>query len=322
MIPRPLRFGVLGCASIAQRMTLPAMKTLSEAELVAVASRDPGKARAFADQFGCAAVAGYEALLQRPDIDAVYLPLPPALHEPWAIRALESGKHVLCEKPAAISLPSALRMAKAAEESGRLLTENFMFLFHPQIRAIEDIVSSGDFGELRLLRATFGFPPLPEGDIRYQAELGGGALLDAGCYTLRAARHFLGDSLEILGATLNCRDNGLDTAGSALLADSSGRTAQLAFGFDMFYQCELLLLYTRGRITAPRIFTAPPHFSPEIVVETPGSQELVNVAPHNHFAASLQDFVRQVGAGAAGAPGLIAQAELMERFRNSCHRYT
>lgn len=318
----PLRFGVLGCASIARRMTLPAMKSLPEIELVAVASRDAAKAWAFADEFNCVAAGGYEALLGRPDIDAVYLPLPPALHEHWVARALAVGKHVLCEKPAATDPASAQRMAAAAKASGRYLAENFMFLFHPQLQAIADLVAGGELGELRLLRATFGFPPLPDNDIRYQPELGGGALLDAGCYTFRVARHFLGDRLRVVGSTEARGDGGVDISGTALLADESGISAQLAFGFDLFYQCELQLLLSRGRITAPRIFTAPPTFSPEILIETPRGRESVGVPPHNHFASSLRHFVQRVRAGATGAPGVVAQAELIERFRSSCRHST
>ncbi|HEX8962650.1 MAG TPA: Gfo/Idh/MocA family oxidoreductase [Rhodocyclaceae bacterium] len=318
----PLRLGVLGCASIARRMMLPAIKALPEAQLVAVASRDPARARAFAGEFGCAAEASYEALLDRPDIDAIYLPLPPAMHEEWSVRALKAGKHVLCEKPAATGLAGAQRMAAAAQAHGRLLAENFMFLFHPQLRAIDDLVAKGELGEIRLLRATFGFPPLPEGDIRYRRELGGGALLDAGCYTLRAARHFLGDTLDVAGATRNWGANGVDIAGTALLFNPAGVSAQLAFSFDLFYQCELQLILTRGRITAPRIFTAPPTLSPHVVIETAQGRQELGIPPHNHFASSLAHFVQQVRAGATGAPGVASQAELMEGVESSCHRST
>lgn len=318
----PLRFGVLGCASIARRMMLPAMQATPEVELVAVASRDAAKARAFADEFGCAAEADYEALLARPDIEAIYLPLPPALHEPWAVRALAAGKHVLCEKPGATTPAGAQCMAAAAQANGRYLAENFMFLYHPQLRAIDDLLTQGELGELRLLRATFGFPPLPEGDMRYRPELGGGALLDAGCYTLRVARHFLGDTLHVVGATRTQREGAVDTAGAALLANDSGVSAQIAYGFDLFYQCELQLLLARGRITAPRIFTAPPTFSPQIVVEKPLGRDSLDIAPHNHFAAALRHFARQVRAGAIGAPGLVAQAELIERLETACRPST
>lgn len=318
----PLRFGVLGCAAIARRLMLPAMRATPAVKLVAVASRDAGKARAFADEFGCAAETDYETLLARPDIDAIYLPLPPALHEPWAVRALAAGKHVLCEKPGATTLAGAQRMAAAAQANGRYLAENFMFLHHPQLGAIDALLAPGELGELRLLRATFGFPPLPEGDMRYRPELGGGALLDAGCYTLRAARHFLGDALRVVGATRMQRGSEVDTAGAALLANADGISAQIAYSFDLFYQCELQLILTRGRITAPRIFTAPPTLAPQIMVETPQGRNTIDIAPHDHFAAALRHFAQQVGAGTTGAPGLVAQAELIERLETACRHST
>lgn len=318
----PLRFGVLGCAAIARRMMLPAMKATPEVQLVAVASRDAAKAQAFADEFGCAFETDYDALLARTDLDAIYLPLPPALHEPWAVRALAAGKHVLCEKPGATSGAGAQRMAEAARENGRFLAENFMFLHHPQLIAIDNLLAQGELGELRLLRATFGFPPLPEGNMRYQQALGGGALLDAGCYTLRVARHFLGDGIRVVGATQTRRDGGVDLSGAALLANATGLSAQIAFGFDLFYQCELQLILTRGRITAPRIFTAPPTFSPQIVVETPQGHDTLQIAPHDHFAASLRHFAQQVKAGTIGAPDLTVQAALIEQMESACRQST
>lgn len=312
----PLRFGILGAAAIARRMMLPAFAEVPEAVPVAIASRDRERAIAFATEFGLTAETDYDALLARDDIDAVYLPLPPALHEPWALRALDAGKHVLSEKPLTTSLASAERLTAAARSAGRVLAENWMFLHHRQLQSIDDLVATRNLGALRLLRASFGFPALDETNFRYRDELGGGALLDAGGYTLRVARRFLGDRLTVLGAVLDRpRNGGVDRFGSGQLAASDGASAQVAFGFDTFYQCELQLWFERGRIVAPRIFTAPAGFSPSLQIDTAAGTETLSVPPDNHFAGSLRDFTARVTEDRPDHDGLLVQARLLEQFR-------
>lgn len=312
----PLRFGILGAASIARRMMLPAFADVPEAVPVAIASRDRERAFAIASEFGLVAETDYEALLARDDIDAVYLPLPPALHETWALRALAAGKHVLSEKPLTTSLASAERLVAAAQSAGRVLAENWMFLHHRQLQTINGLVKRRDLGALRLLRASFGFPALDADNFRYRDEMGGGALLDAGGYTLRVARHFLGDRLTVLGAVLDKpQDSRVDRFGSGLLAAPGGATAQVAFGFDIFYQCELQLWFERGRIVAPRIFTPPAGFSPTLQIDSIAGTETLSAPPDNHFAGSLRDFTARVADGRPDHAGLLVQARLLERFR-------
>lgn len=311
----PLRFGILGCASIARRMMLPAFAEVPEAVPVAVASRCQEKAESFAAEFKIDAVPDYDTLLARDDIDAVYLPLPPALHEQWTLRALAAGKHVLCEKPLTTSLASAERLVTAARSAGRVLAENWMFLYHRQLEVIDALIAERRLGPLRLLRANFGFPALDAANFRYCRELGGGALLDAGGYTLRVARHFLGDSLRLVGCVLDTpTGSSVDRFGAALLSGGESGTAQLAFGFDTFYQCELQLWFTSGRITAPRIFTAPPGLATEIALETADGRETIVVAPDNHFAGSLRDFANRVAGNRPDLSGLLVQARLVDEI--------
>jgi predicted dehydrogenase len=184
----PLRLGLLGCADIAQRRALPSLARLRSFTLTAVASRDAGRAKRFAERFGGTPVTGYEELLARDDLDAVYVPLPAALHARWAQRALDAGLHVLVEKPAAVTPDEARRLTRLAHERGLVVMENFAFVRHTQQDAVRDLLAEGAIGELRGLSAEFAFPPLKSTDIRYRPELGGGALLDAGVYPLRLAR--------------------------------------------------------------------------------------------------------------------------------------
>nr|WTB28323.1 Gfo/Idh/MocA family oxidoreductase [Streptomyces sp. NBC_00830]WTB35758.1 Gfo/Idh/MocA family oxidoreductase [Streptomyces sp. NBC_00830] len=197
-----------------------------------MASRSAERARQFADRFGCAAVTGYQRLLDRDDVDVVYLPLPVGLHAQWVERALGSGRHVLVEKPLAATAAEAARLSELAASAGLVLRENFTFLHHPQHATVLDLIARGEIGELRAFTGAFGIPPLPATDIRYRAELGGGALLDVGVYPLRAAQYFLGGGLDVLGAALHTAPTyDVDTSGDVLLRSGDGICAHLSFGF-------------------------------------------------------------------------------------------
>lgn len=288
-----IRFGILGCAAIAERMMIPAMQAASDvASLVAIASRDAERASAWAARYGCRHYPDYASLLAAPDIDAVYIPLPPELHKHWAEQALLSGKHVLCEKPLTVTAQDSAQLIALARERRLGLLENYMFLRHRQVEEVRRIISSGTLGKIRLLRATFCFPPLPAGDIRYRRELGGGSLLDAGGYTLAAALAMLGPEMRVVGSVLTTgQDSPVDCSGSVLLATPEGQIAQLAFGFEHHYQCELVILGAEGKLTASRFFTAPPGFATTLVIERTKGREEIIVPGDNHFVRVLREFV-------------------------------
>lgn len=322
----PIRFGVLGCAGIAGRRMMPAMRQVPEVTPVAVASRDGARAAAFADRFGVAAVRGYDELLRRDDIDAVYIPLPTGLHAEWIERALTAGKHVLAEKPLATSHSSAATLTEQARRAGLCLGENFMFLHHPQHQVVRDLLADGAIGELRSFSASFTVPPFPPGDIRYQAGLGGGALLDLGVYPLRAARLFLGQRLHVAGAVLrHDAEQGVDLGGGALLATESGVTAQLTFGMADTYRSRYELCGSEGRIGLDRAFTPPDDHAPVIRIERgDGTVYERVVAPHNQFALSVRSFARAVqrGGPADRVPGeaILRQAALLDDVRAQAAR--
>lgn len=317
MTATTIRFGILGCASIARRMFAPALTEVDGAFLVAVASRNTTRAADFAKTFGCQAATSYDALLARDDIDAIYLPLPPSLHEHWAMRALAAGKHVLCEKPLTTGLAATRKLVECADRHNRVLAENWMFLHHRQMQTVFNILASGDLGEIKLLRATFGFPPLAADNFRYRADSGGGALLDAGGYTLRIARQLLGDPLEVLGAhLLTPPGSEVDRFGSALLLSPAGISAQVAFGFDCHYRCELEIWTGKGRLLAPRIFTAPPGFMPSIQIDRGTESETLNIPADNHFANAIRHFIGRIESQDRNHDDLLRQASLTEALRN------
>lgn len=311
-----LRLGVLGCADIAWRRALPAVAGLPQFELVAVASRSMEKARKFAAAFGGAAVEGYEALLRRDDVDAVYIPLPAALHEEWVSRSLEAGKHAFVEKPCAAGLASAKAMVIKARSGRRLLMENFAFKHHAQIAAVRDLVGRGEIGEVRVLRASFGYPPLDPANHRYDKALGGGALLDTGVYGIQAALHFLGRGLTLVGAHLHVDPaRGVDVRGAAMFASGSGQVAQIAFGFEHFYRCDLSFWGSTGRLAVERAFTPPADMEPVAWLERQGRKEERRFPAQNQFAAILGHFADTVLAGAdfeRSYAAVLEQAGLVE----------
>jgi len=318
--------GVLGCANIAKRSVIPAILALSDQfVLEGVASRTEATAQACADQFNTKAYVGYQALIDSPQLDAVYIPLPNALHTEWIEKALQQNIHVLVEKSLACSFQDVLRLNQIAKEKKLVLVENFQFRFHRQLSIIKQLVDEGTIGELRCVRSSFGFPPFPDKEnIRYKQELGGGALLDAGAYPVKIAQMFLGDDLEVKASSLHVDpETNVDIWGGAYVQQSSGMLfAELAFGFDHHYQCNIELWGSKGKLSANRIFTAPPGFAPEILLETPDGVETITVDQDNHFKNMLSHVHRLITTGNglnAEYEQNIRQAQLLEQVKLKAH---
>ena len=290
-----LKIGVLGCANIAKKSVVPAILSISDFELVAVASRTAEKAQEFANLFGCEAVEGYQKLIDKKDIDVIYMPLPTGLHEEWVLKALEADKHILIEKSLAMNYSSAEKMVQKAKEKGLLIMENFMFLYHNQHQIVKQLITENKIGEIQCFRSSFGFPPLPSNNFRYNKKLGGGALLDAAAYTVRASQLFLGNDLEVKAASLNYNENGVDIFGGAFLKSKNGLFSEVAFGFDNFYQCNYEIWGSKGKITAHRAFTPAPDFKPLITVEEQQGEKFdIEVPAENHFTNILHEFIKGV----------------------------
>jgi NDP-hexose-3-ketoreductase len=321
--PAPLRIGVLGCADIALRRVLPAIAAAAGMTVVAVASRERGTAERTAREFGARAVIGYRALIERDDVEAVYVPLPPALHATWVREALLAGKHVLAEKPLTLDPVTTARLLALAGESGLVLMENVMFVHHGQHRAVRELLIAGTIGEPRFFRATFTVPRRPVADIRHRPELGGGALRDTGVYPVRAAIHLLGHDLEVVAAS-SARTAGslVDTWGAAVLTDRRGVIAQLAYGLDNGYESSYELAGSEGRILVDRAFTPAPDHHPILRVEGPSGTRQIQLGPEDQVAATLAAFARAVRGPAPAGPepatrDCLRQAELIDDIRSA-----
>jgi predicted dehydrogenase len=315
----PLRIGVLGCAGIARRRMLPAFRACPDTELVAVASRDPARARETAAEAGCEAVHGYAELLARTDVDAVYVPLPAALHERWVRAALRAGKHVLGEKPLTTDPAATAELAALAAAAGLALRENVMFVHHPQHAVVRRLVTEGAIGEVRAFRAAFTVPRLPDDDIRYDPRLGGGALWDTGVYPVRAALYFLGGGLEVVGATLARGGPGraVDTGGAVLLRDGAGVGAQLTFGLDHGYRSSYEIWGSAGLITVDRAFTPPADLPPRVRLERRDGVEELALPADDQVLRTVADFAAACRTRTAPDPALLHQSTLLDRIRRT-----
>ena len=301
-----IRIGIICPSEIAFRRFLPSLQLAQKFEYVGVAiaskeefvgatdevlAKERQKAQTFVDSYGGKIFEGYETMISSDEIDAVYLPLPPALHFQWAEKALLNNKHVFVEKPSTTCLADTQKLVALAKKHKLALHEDYMFVFHNQLEAINDIVRSGEIGDVRLYRITFGFPRRDARDFRYNKALGGGALLDAGGYTMKYATTLLGQSGKLVAATANyLPDFEVDMYGSATMVNDEGIVAQLAFGMDNDYKCDVEIWCSKGTLTSSRVLTAPAGFVPTCTIKKNQEYETRNLPADDAFLKSIIRF--------------------------------
>lgn len=283
-----------------------------------IKERESAKAKDFKDTYGGEVFEGYETLIKSDTIDAVYIPLPPALHYKWAKLALECGKHVFIEKPSTTCYADTKRLVDIASVNSLAIHENYMFVYHKQLKALDDIIASGAIGEVRLYRISFGFPRRPVGDFRYSKKLGGGALLDAGGYTIKYARYLLGESARMLCASVQYIDEyDIEIGGAAMMVNEKGVSAQLAFGMDNDYKCSIEIWGSKGTISSDRILTAPAGFKPNYTLKQNQDYSTHELPADDAFLKSMQVFVDCVNNDAdrnAEYEILLTQEKLLDDF--------
>lgn len=300
-----IKIGVLCPSEIALRRFMPALMKCEGLEFAGISSAsaeewfgeptdelvemEKNKAKKFTDSYGGRLFESYNELLSSPDIDAVYIPLPPALHFKWAKKALENGRHIFLEKPFTTALADTEELLKIAKEKNLAVHENYMFVYHSQLDWIKDKLY--EIGEIRLIRIDFGFPFRGANDFRYNKELGGGALLDCGGYTIKLAGLFLGETAKVTASQLNTKSGfDVDIYGSATLTNSDGLTAQIAFGMDNSYKCSLEIWGSEGTIYTNRILTAPDGFEPVVTVKKGNEEQQFTLSADDTFAKSIGFF--------------------------------
>ncbi|MGZ4198863.1 MAG: Gfo/Idh/MocA family protein [Thermoleophilia bacterium] len=314
----PLRWGILSTANITDKL----LDSGTDQEFVAVGSRDGARAVAYAREKGIARAHGsYEDLLADPDVDAIYNPLPNALHVEWSIRALQAGKHVLCEKPLSRRPEDVDRAFDVAEREGRVLAEAFMWRHHPQVARARELLDTGAIGDLRVVRAHFAFRAANPDDIRLQAALDGGGLMDVGCYCVSGCRTLAGTEPEHAWAELVPGGHGVDVA----------LAATLRFPGDVLAHFDCGLSYPGGSLLAAAgtegsFALADPWHGNDAVIElrrADGSVERIDAGPANPYALELADFeaaVRGEGSPLLGRDDALGQARTIAALYTSAER--
>ena len=250
-----IRWGLLSTANINRRL-IPAIRESARGELVAVASRSQESAQAYADEWQIPQAFGsYEAMLASDAVDAVYIGLPNHLHAEWSIKAMQQGKHVLCEKPFALTLAEVDEMTAVAQQTGCVLTEAFMYRHHPQTKIVGEMVQNGRLGRVTVLRGVFNFAFGSRDNIRLVPEWGGGCLWDVGVYPLSFAQYIMGGPPQQVFGTQWLGESGVDEVFSGQMLYADGRMAQISASFCTPLRTEVEILGTEGRLVLNRPFT-------------------------------------------------------------------
>jgi xylose dehydrogenase (NAD/NADP) len=316
---QPVRWGIISTAKINERV-LPELRQSSQVELLAVASRSQESADRYAAQEGIPRAYGsYEELLADQDVEAVYIPLPNSMHVEWSLKALEAGKHVLCEKPMSRRAPEVERAFDAADRVGRILSEGFMYRHHPQTRQAKALVEAGEIGELRVLRASFGFTLERSGDVRLNADLDGGALMDVGCYCISVTRLFGGEPEIAIGRQV-VGASGVDMRFTGILVLPGDLPAHFDCGFDVPANSLLEVVGARATLRIPRPFLIG---EPSIELLRDGDVERVEVPAADSYRLEFEDVsaaIRGGGGQLLGRDDAIGQARAIEALYASAGR--
>jgi predicted dehydrogenase len=287
---RKVNWGILGCAKIAERSIIPAIRESRTGVIYGIASRDEKKARSWKDQFGFITLyPDYQALINAPQIDVVYIPLANHLHCEWAVKAAKAGKHVVVEKPACLSTDEAKKMIDEAKKNNVLLMEAFMWKYHPQTEKILRIIKRGNIGEPLFFHSAFTFNYTNDpSNYRWDPKMGGGSLYDIGCYTISAARTMFG--LEPVSVYATARIDAkkkVDTSCSMILEFPNGKTAHLDCSFEAQFQSYYEVIGPKGTVKAPRAFSQRMR---SVTLETLKGElfKVVNVPRVNQYARMVE----------------------------------
>lgn len=301
LMTEPVRWGVLGCAGIATKKVIPAMQHSELSRVVAIASRSPGRAQETAFELGIPGAYGsYLELLDDAEIEAVYIPLPNHLHAEWTLRAAAAGKHVLCEKPLAMSAAQAQEMVDGCRTSGVRLMEAFMYRLHPLWEQARELVAEGRIGELRAIQVLFSFVNVDPDDIRNIPQYGGGALMDIGCYAVNVARMmFRSEPTDVKASIYRDPRFGTDALTSAVL-DFDGKHATFSCSTQLEAEQKVYLMGSTGRLVIEIPFNIPFDRPTRVLLYAGGDPpvspglEVIDIPTADVYAVQADGFSRAI----------------------------
>ena len=323
-----IKFGIIGCSRIAKRSVIPAILKSEFAELEMIGSRTQEKSKEFANEFNCKKYGTYDDVISDDSIDAVYISTPIGTHAKWSNKAASAGKHVYCEKSSTDSLVSAREMVECAKQNNIRLMEGFMFRSHPQHQKVKELINDGKIGEMESFNGVFGFPAFPEGDIRYDAGLGGGFLNDSGCYPICASRMIFNEEPVTVGCQFKSDVAGVDVKGTSFLIYKNQKNATITYGNGNYYQAKYEVWGSDGVISLDRAYSVPSDFTTKVNLQHNTENnwegrrnEIFEIQPKDHFLELLDTFCMEI-TGSEKAPfnfeeELLNQAKVMEAHRQS-----
>ena len=324
----PLKFGIIGCSRIAKRSVIPAILKSKFTELEMIGSITQEKSKEFANEFNCKKYGTYDDVISDDSIDAVYISTPIGTHAKWSNKAASAGKHVYCEKSSTDSLISAREMVECSKQNNVRLMEGFMFRSHPQHQKVKELINDGKIGEMKSFSGVFGFPAFPEGDIRYDAGLGGGFLNDSGCYPICASRMIFNEEPVTVGCQFKSDVAGVDVEGTSFLIYKNQKSATITYGNGNYYQAKYEVWGSDGVISLDRAYSVPSDFTTRVNLQHNTENnwegrrnEIFEIQPKDHFLEILDTFCMEI-TGSEKAPfnfeeELLNQAKVMEAHRQS-----
>jgi xylose dehydrogenase (NAD/NADP) len=296
-----IRWGLMGLGKIASQAIVPAFSSCQDSQLVAIGSGRLERAQSELQKikgFEGLDVFSYEDLIQRPDIDAIFIALPNHLHREWTLKALDAGKHVMCEKPLGLNLSEAQEMTTRAKSVERLVAEAFMYRHHPQMAVIKEQLASGAIGDIRLIRSHFSYQLSDLSNIRLKAECGGGALLDVGCYGIDVSRFLTNEEPNDLDITsVMGAQSGVDERSTVDLVFLSGIQAQVFCATDSYRENRVEIFGTTGKMDVPSAFVMPPNKIAHVLVHNDAGQQVIKVPAANAYSLELEAFSRSIRMG-------------------------
>jgi len=325
----PLKFGIIGCSRIARKSVIPAILKSEFAELEIIGSRTIEKSKEFSTEFNCKKNGTYDDVISDDSINAVYISTPIGTHAELAMKAASAGKHVYCEKSATDSFTSAKEMVECSKNNNVRIMEGFMFRFHTQHKKVKELINNNKIGDLDSFYGSFGFPSFPEGDIRYNKELGGGFLNDSGCYPICASRMiFDQEPLSVFSHNSIDSKTGVDVKGTSILTYKNNKTASITYANGNYYQAKYEVWGSEGVISLDRAYSVPSDFITKINLQynienswEGRKNEIIKVEPTDHFLKMIDMFCMEINGNDKLSLNfekeLLNQAKVMEAHRLS-----
>jgi dTDP-3,4-didehydro-2,6-dideoxy-alpha-D-glucose 3-reductase len=289
-----MRFAVVGCGNIAKRSAIPALLKSGVSSVVVCVDTNPAVEKDIKEKFDLPFETDIQVALEKYQFDAVYISTPVSIHKNIIHQVATYHKHILCEKSLAINYEEALEIASIARNYEIAIFEGFMYQFHFQHAMVKNLIEAGEIGTPFHFQAWFGFPPIASTDFRYKKSLGGGAVLDAGSYTVHSARHFFNQEPKEIFAILENETHEVEIRGTVMLNFANSKTAHLVFGFNNKYQNKYIIWGTNGTITLDRAFGVPSDYQSTLTIEKQDLKREIVMPICDHFVEEIKYFVKYV----------------------------